>query len=372
MSLISHPSSQKPGNSGKSGTDPIPAAGETPENEWAHPASFLLDNLADAVISFDNDYNIRSWNKKAEEIYGASVTDVIGRPVSEVLFHEFMTDSREGAWKKLKKTGNWNGEVVHVGKDGKKLFMEISSTCMKDDRRQIIGYVSICRDITVRKDQEKKLEEEQVEKKREIIKAIMEAQEKERREISSELHDNVNQILTTCKLFLEIARNNPADARFIDVCYVNIQNVIQEIRNISHNLTPYTLKDLGLVATIRDIVEKINQSGKLLITLVSFQNLEEEKISPDIKLAIFRIIQEKISNVLKHSHATELKISVNLYDSRVYLQLSDNGQGFDEMLVKRGLGLNNIQNRVEYYKGSLHLKTAPGQGCELSIELPCT
>jgi signal transduction histidine kinase len=260
--------------------------------------------------------------------------------------------------------------------------MEINSTCIKDKKRQIIGYVSICRDITemrmIKEDllaeklRFRELEEEQVEKKREIIKAIMEAQEKERREISSELHDNVNQILTTCKLFLEIARNNPADSRFIDVCYTNIQNVIHEIRNISHNLTPYTLKDLGLVATIRDIVEKINQSGKLLIRLVTFQNLEEEKVSPDIKLAIFRIIQEKISNVLKHSQATELKISINVYEGRVYLHLTDNGRGFDETAVKKGLGLNNIQNRVEYYKGSLQLKTAPGQGCELSIELPCT
>jgi PAS domain S-box-containing protein len=498
MSLISNPSPGKSRNPGKPRPDLLSPAGKLSINNWVHPAPFLLDNLADAVISFDTDHKVRSWNKKAEEIYEASEADVIGRPVNEVLFHEFLHDTREAAWKKLKKTGKWKGEVAHVTKDGRKLFMEISSTCVKDEKRQIIGYVSICRDITemrmikedllaeklrfrdliqnvpgvvyqweenydgsfgftyvspkieeyfgvrqedvnkhptlihpedwtrfrdsvdeanrtekpwefegrllypdgsikwwrgssvlsmktekgriyngimiditARKHQEKKVEEEEVEKKREIIKAIMEAQEKERREISSELHDNVNQILTTCKLFLEIARNNPADARFIDVCYLNIQNVIQEIRNISHNLTPYTLKDLGLVATIRDIVEKINQSGKLLIKLVVFQNLEEERIGPDIKLAIFRIIQEKISNVLKHSQATELKISINLFDNRVYLLLADNGQGFDENTIKKGLGLNNIRNRVEYYKGSLLLKTAPGQGCELSIELPC-
>jgi len=204
-----------------------------------------------------------------------------------------------------------------------------------------------------------------------ISKAIIDAQEQERRFIGGELHDNVNQILTTCKLFLEIARNNPADARFIDGCYTNIQNVIQEIRNISHNLTPYTLKDLGLAAAVRDIVEKINQSGKLLIRLVSFQNLEEEKISPDIKLALFRIIQEKISNVLKHAHATELKISLSVYDGRIQVVLTDNGRGFDEKAVKKGMGLNNIQNRVEYYKGSIQLKTAPGEGCELRVELPC-
>jgi signal transduction histidine kinase len=148
--------------------------------------------------------------------------------------------------------------------------------------------------------------------------------------------------------------------------------VIQEIRNISHNITPYTLKDLGLVAAIHDIVEKINQSGKLIIRLVSFQNLEEDKLSPDIKLALFRIIQEKISNVLKQSLATELTIAISLYEGKVSMQLSDNGQGFDEKAVKKGLGLNNITNRVEYYKGHMSLKTAPGLGCELNIELPCS
>jgi signal transduction histidine kinase len=200
----------------------------------------------------------------------------------------------------------------------------------------------------------------------------MEAQEKERIEISSELHDNVNQILTTCKLFLEIARNDPADARFIDACHQNIQNVIEEIRNISHNLTPYTLKDLGLAAAIHDIVQKINQSGKLMIRLLSFQNLEEDIISSDIKLTVFRIVQEKINNVLKHSQATELKIEINVQAPRILLTLTDNGRGFDEKVTRKGMGLNNIHNRVEFYKGHMQLKTAPGAGCELKIELPCS
>lgn len=214
--------------------------------------------------------------------------------------------------------------------------------------------------------------EEEENKKMEFIKAIMEAQEKERKEISFELHDNVNQILTTCKLFLEIARNNPADARFIDACYANIQNVIQEIRSISHNLTPYTLKDLGLLAAIHDLAGKINQSGKLSIRIQNTGTLEEERISPDIKLALFRIVQEKISNVLKHAQATEMTISFTTPEGRICLDLVDNGRGFDEKVVKKGLGLNNIHNRVEYYKGTMQLKTAPGEGCQLRVELPCT
>ncbi|HVU57700.1 MAG TPA: PAS domain-containing sensor histidine kinase [Puia sp.] len=337
---------------------------------WLHQPAFILDNISDVVISTDLNYAIKSWNRAAEEMFGYKAADVLDKPIQDVVDYDFLTDTRAGAWAELKREGKWKGVMV-LKRNDQELFLECSSSCIKGPDDELMGYVSIYRDITLQKNLEKLMVEEEAQKKREIIKAIMEAQEKERKEISSELHDNVNQILTTCKLFLEIARNNPADARFIDGCYQNIQMVIEEIRNISHNLTPYTLKDLGLAAAVHDIVQKINQSGKLSIRLLSFQNLKEDIISPDIKLAIFRIIQEKINNVLKHSQATELNISLTVYDERISVVLTDNGRGFDEKIVKKGMGLNNIQNRVEYYKGSFHLKTAPGEGCELRIELPC-
>ncbi|HVV05356.1 MAG TPA: PAS domain-containing sensor histidine kinase [Puia sp.] len=337
---------------------------------WLHQPAFILDNISDVVISTDLNYAIKSWNRAAEELFGLSAGEALDKRIQEVVDYDFLIDSREMAWEELRRDGKWKG-VMLLKRDDREVFLECSSSCIKGADDQLMGYVSIYRDITLQKNLEKMLVEEEVRKKREIIKAIMEAQEKERKEISSELHDNVNQILTTCKLFLEIARNNPADARFIDGCYQNIQMVIEEIRNISHNLTPYTLKDLGLAAAVHDIVQNINQSGKLSIRLLSFQNLQEEMISPDIKLAIFRIIQEKINNVLKHAQATELSINLTVYDERIRVVLTDNGRGFDEKAIKKGMGLNNIQNRVEYYKGSFLLKTAPGEGCELRIELPC-
>jgi PAS domain S-box-containing protein len=343
-------------------------------NEISHPwllqPAFILDNISDVVISTDLNYGIKSWNKAAEELFGYTLAEVMDKSIRDVVDYDFLTDSREGAWSELKREGKWKG-VMRLKRDDREIFLECSSSYVKGPNDELLGYVSIYRDITLQKNLEKMKVEEEVRKKREIIKAIMEAQEKERKEISSELHDNVNQILTTCKLFLEIARNNPADSRFIDGCYQNIQMVIEEIRNISHNLTPYTLKDLGLAAAVHDMVQKINQSGKLSINLLPFQDLNEEMISADIKLAIFRIIQEEINNVLKHAQATELTISLTVQAGKIHLVLTDNGRGFDERVIKRGMGLNNIQNRVEYYKGSFQLKTAPGQGCELRIELPC-
>jgi PAS domain S-box-containing protein len=271
------------------------------------------------------------------------------------------------------KDDHWQLEYRFRCLDGTYRTILDKAYILRSPAYKAVRMIGAMQDITEQRNLEKMLVEEEVRKKRQIVSAIMEAQEKERREISSELHDNVNQILTTCKLFLEIARNDPSDARFIDVCHQNIQTVIEEIRNISHNLTPYTLKDLGLAAAMHDIVQKINQSGKLMIRLLSLQNLEEDSISPDIKLAVFRIVQEKINNVLKHSQATELTIEITVRDDRrLLLVLMDNGRGFDEKAVKKGMGLNNIRNRVEFHKGTMQLKTAPGSGCELIIEIPCS
>lgn len=269
------------------------------------------------------------------------------------------------------KDDKWQQEYRFRCSDGSYRMILDRAYILRSPAHKAIRMIGAMHDVTEQRHLGKMLVEEEVNKKREIIKAIMEAQEKERREISSELHDNVNQILTTCKLFLEIARNNPADERFIDACHQNIQKVIEEIRNISHNLAPYTLKDLGLAAALHDIVQRINQSGKLMIRLLSIEDLEEDVISPDIKLAIFRIVQEKISNVLKHSHATELMIEISVREGRVFLILTDNGRGFDEKAVKKGMGLNNIHSRVEFHKGHMQLRSTPGAGCELKVELPC-
>lgn len=324
---------------------------------------------------------IWDWKIGEDKVYrGEGFTTLFGFREEAASFDMSLAhihpSDREGVRSSLEKALNgkddkWQHEYRFRCADGSYCTILDKAYILRSPAHKAIRMIGAMHDVTEQHNLGKMLVEEEVHKKREIIKAIMEAQEKERREIASELHDNVNQILTTCKLFLEIARNNPADARFIDACHQNIQNVIEEIRNISHNLAPYTLKDLGLAAAIHDIIQKINQSGKLMIRLLSFQNLEEDKISPEIKLAVFRIVQEKISNVLRHSQATELRIELSVRDGSILLVLTDNGRGFDEKAVKKGMGLNNIHNRVEFHKGSMQLTTTPGAGCELKVELPC-
>ena len=226
-------------------------------------------------------------------------------------------------------------------------------------------------DITKKIELEKQLAAEEAQKKREVIQAIVNAQEKERKEISYELHDNVNQILSSSRLMLEVAAEKPIESRyFIRRCLVYLQQAIAEIRKISHNLTPVALTDISLEAAIEDVVQNINATGKLEIEFYKNLKGSKEGIHPEKQLAVLRIIQEQFSNILKHSRASEATISLVIDDKKLFLEMQDNGVGFDLQTTKKGLGFNNIFNRVEFYGGTVKLNSVVGKGCTLQVEIP--
>ena len=158
------------------------------------------------------------------------------------------------------------------------------------------------------------------------MKAIIDAQEKERYEISHELHDNVSQILTTCKLLLEAASTQPNENKYLEQSKQNIQKAIDEIRSISHRLNPATLRYIGLQGAVEDLVTNINNAGKVHISFSSSLQVDK-KIHEDVELAVFRIIQEQVTNILKHSDAHSVSITLSEAADKLRLTISDDGKG---------------------------------------------
>lgn len=258
-----------------------------------------------------------------------------------------------------------------VGPDGEIQIYQIYKFPLGDENGiKLLGGVAL--DITEQKMLEKKLATEEKEKKREIIQAIINAQEKERRELAYELHDNVNQILSSSKLMLDVV----ADSQQTNIEFVNrsneyISEAIKELRRISHNLSPGILKDISLEAAIQDVVEQINNSGKLYICFRKRNYLKTDKtIDEGIRLTILRIAQEQLNNIVKHAEAAEVTVQLFITKSKIVLSIKDDGKGFDVENTKRGLGLHNIFNRTEYYQGVVHLESEPGKGSLLKIEIP--
>ena len=149
-----------------------------------------------------------------------------------------------------------------------------------------------------------------------------------------------------------------------------LQEAINEIRKISHNLTPAALRDISLEAAVEEVIQNINATGILRIIYHKQSETLKDKLKPETQLAILRIIQEQFSNILKHAHATEATISLTTGSHKLMLEVEDNGQGFDPVTTKRGLGLNNMFNRVEYYQGSIEIHSTQGKGCRLLIAIP--
>jgi signal transduction histidine kinase len=202
-----------------------------------------------------------------------------------------------------------------------------------------------------------------------ISQATIETQEKERSEIGKELHDNVNQVLTTTKLYLDLSVSNPElKDELIQKSSKNIIYVINEIRQLSRSLMHPTLGDLGLIDSLNDLIENINLTRKLKVILDT--EISEHTLPESIKITIFRIVQEVLNNALKHAKATLVNINMTTDNDELSLSIIDDGIGFEPQTVRKGAGLKNIQNRVYLANGTVTLDSTPGKGCSIFINFP--
>lgn len=261
----------------------------------------------------------------------------------------------------------WQDEYLFQCADGNnKIVLDKAFIIRKADgvATRMIGAMQ---DITEQRQLQVQLKQEEQRKKEEIMQAIIGAQEKERYEISHELHDNVNQILTTCKLLLdaEAAQNGN---KYLQHASENLQKAIDEIRNISHRLNPATLH-IGLQGAVDDLVTKINNTGKVHISFTSSVR-SEDQIDDHVQLTLFRIVQEQLNNILKHSDAYKVSIDLTLEKGKLKLTIMDDGKGHDLQAKRQGLGLKNIFNRAEFHKGVAEIFSEPGKGFMLQVEMP--
>jgi signal transduction histidine kinase len=227
-------------------------------------------------------------------------------------------------------------------------------------------------DITEKKELESKLLQQELDKQKLVAQAVINAQEKERADIGKELHDNVNQILTTAKLYLEMAKHGDANtAEQIARCADNISEAINEIRTISRSLVPASIGDLGLVISIQDLVENINATRQLEVSF-HYEGDIDVRIDEKRKLMLFRIIQEQVNNVLRHAGANLLTIGLLLDEATISLTIWDDGKGFEpeNAKAKKGVGLANIASRAQLFNGKVNINSAPGQGCTLIVTVP--
>ncbi len=232
-----------------------------------------------------------------------------------------------------------------------------------------VKMIGSLQDVTNLKDLEDKLIEEKLERQKEISETVIRVQEKERTRIGHELHDNVNQILSTVRLFVDMltpVRKEEKELKTKSLDYIML--AIEEIRKLSKELVVPQLKGNGLVDSIRTLIDDIHLANVISVKFTHDNDID--LLSPGKKITLFRIVQEQMKNILKYSQAKQVEIYLQCRDNNAELSIKDNGVGFDPKQTQRGIGLSNIYERTRFYDGSVDIRTAPGQGCTVTVCIP--
>lgn len=223
-----------------------------------------------------------------------------------------------------------------------------------------IRMVGAMQDITFQKEEELRL-----------AKTIIKAQEAERHFIGQELHDNVNQLLVASQLNLGMVKKmNPEKAaELIDNIKGYISTAINEIRNLSHQLSPSSFGDVTLKDVFENLLQGINANNDYKIHL-KFHYPQNEPLDQDLQITLYRILQEALNNIVKYASASNIEIIVDKTEKGISMSIADNGVGFNITSSKKGIGLNNIKRRVESFEGSFKITSTPGKGCKIQVLLP--
>jgi PAS domain S-box-containing protein len=330
----------------------------------------LIQN-AQGKIEMTNDAMCRLFTITEKEIIGSKIwelyTDVIHEDGTLFLLKErpsfkaiktgkLVKDVVMGVWHKVKK------ERVWIMASAEPVYNEIG---------KLLHVICSFTDITERKKSEERSLAEKMAHQRQLAQATIDGQEKERLEIGKELHDNIGQQLTTVKLFLDLAKTSATEenAEMIGMALKGIINIINEVRAVSRTLVPPSLKDLGFIDSVNDLIDSLRHTQALSIELNYF-SFDEDRLPENKKLALFRIIQEQLNNIIKHSGAKQAYISLRSTGDNIFLQIKDDGKGFDYNKIRKGLGLTSISNRAELLGGKTEIISAPGHGCQIRVNLP--
>ena len=364
----------------------------------------VFENSPDAIGIVDDSGRFISWNRMAAELYGYSFEEMKGKSGFDLyadkdeLQRMLVHLRQEGSVKK------W--EMKMKRKDGSIVPFEISIGLLKGSQNKTLGSVCVARDLSGIKEalaavriSNEQLNQEIAERRRaeeallkseetlqqseknlrSLTSQLFTIQEEERKRISKELHDGMGQELTVLKIYLasiqnKLGEDQPSLKDDCESVLGYIDGIIEDARRLCQDLSPYLLEELGLSASLKHLFEEVCCRNGLACSL------EIEEIGTYLHrrslVAIYRIFQEALTNIVKHAGATQISLSIRKQATRMNFMVEDNGKGFDIRSVNqraasdRGMGLFAIAERTRMLGGSLQILSQTGQGTRISFCLP--
>jgi PAS domain S-box-containing protein len=368
----------------------------------------IVDSSDDAIISKRLDGTITSWNKSAERLFGWTAQEAIGRHISLIIPGDRLQEETEIINRLKRRERIDHFETVRVRKDGSPIDISVTISPLTDATGRVLGASKVARDITERKradellraseerlrklstalDAEvqartKELEQRNTEllwrtdQLRELSRRTMRVQDEERRRIARELHDSAGQTLTVLSMNLAALakRVRPELRKDAQDLHQMLQQLSQEIRTTSYLLHPPLLDEIGLTAALGWYVQGLEERSDFRIDLEIHEDFG--RLAPDLELVIFRLVQECLTNIHRHSGVKAAQIRVVRKGDTVTLEVEDHGKGIPaEKLAQiqsqgSGVGIRGMQERVRQFGGEMRIESGES-GTKILFTLPCS
>ncbi len=320
----------------------------------------IFSSSQDGIAIVSTDFRLLEANpalqqllqQNDEEIYKGVIFDNIGEN-----YHPIIVNAIEMLL--AGKTVN-NLEIELISSDGGIIPVELSATVI--DYHGDRALLATIRNITERKEMEKL-----------ILRTIIETEERERRRLAADLHDDIGPLLASLKMYVSTLQQKLAETSYsglLEVIMTLIKNSIENVRTISNNISPHLLERYGLVSAVNAEIE----NNRLLLPIKFHTNAKGLRFEGSVEIIYYRIIKELINNTIKYAQASQASIAIHFRDSKLHLEYADDGVGFDVNNVKvdrtGGHGLTNIANRIRSINGHYTIDSEPGKGILFKFVAP--
>ena len=339
----------------------------------------IVESAMDGIITVDSAQRVVLFNRAAEQMFGVRREDAIGGPLERFIPQRFRAAHHEHV-EEFGRTGTTSrrmGEVTTLWAlraDGSEFPIDASISQGGDPGHRF--FTVILRDITRRKVFEDTLRQQQQEL-RELSARVQEAREEEKTRIARELHDELGQLLTALKMDLSwlrerLPRHERELAARADSMSALLDRTVSSSRRIASDLRPLMLDDLGLADAAQWLVEDFGKHSGIRLELRAAQAEALESLSKGAATAVYRAIQESLTNIARHSGAKNAWIVMAQEDGSLYVEIEDDGRGIgaSDMAKASSLGLKGMRERIAYYGGWLEVGPAPRGGTRLRLRMP--
>jgi PAS domain S-box-containing protein len=321
----------------------------------------LLDLANDAIFVKTATGEISYWNQGAERLYGWKMSEALGHAPADLLKSEYPVPLAE-----IESKNEWEGEIHHTTRSGNRIIVASRWTTLRDENGVALGWLEINTDITARKRAE--------EAARSLGGHILTLQDEEHRRIARGLHDSLGQYLTALKINLDVLAATDGNSATLSECANIADRCLTETRTISHLLHPPMLDEAGLGSAVRWYVDGFAQRSGIHVNLDL--PLELRRMDRDVEVALFRAVQEALTNIHRHSGASVVDVALTVHDQKIRLRITDNGTGIPHDRLRSlidgtagGIGIAGMRERMRDLSGSLDLQSSPA-GTTLVFSIP--